>query len=67
MAEGFTDVPGPQRSGHIVEDAEDAGVVRVLGQVRWGSRKPVGETLPCDREVFEVCLRLLSWHPGALR
>lgn len=33
VAEVFADVTGPQRAGGLVEDTEDAGVVRVLGQV----------------------------------
>ncbi len=62
VVEGFAHVPGPKWSGRVVEDTEDAGVVRVLGQVRWDGREPVGEGgdgLPRDREVFEVGLCLL--------
>jgi hypothetical protein len=45
----------------VVEDGEDAGVVRVLGQVRRDGREPVGKAgngLASDREVLQVHLGL---------
>ncbi|GHJ26896.1 hypothetical protein TPA0910_13290 [Streptomyces hygroscopicus subsp. sporocinereus] len=61
MAEGLADVLGPQWSRSLVENGEDAGVVRMLGQFRRGGGDPVGEAgdgLAGDREVLEVCLGL---------
>ncbi|MFF4829383.1 hypothetical protein ACFY20_42070 [Streptomyces sp. NPDC001312] len=56
MAEGFGDVTGPEGAGGLVEDGEDAGVVRVLGQVERGGLggDPVGKSgdgLPGDRQM----------------
>lgn len=45
----------------MVEDGEDAAVVRALGQVRRDGREPVGEAgdgLASDREVLQVRLGL---------
>lgn len=45
----------------MVEDGDDAGVVRVLGQVRREGREPVGEAsdgLARSREVLQVHLGL---------
>ncbi|GLV79192.1 hypothetical protein Shyhy02_71920 [Streptomyces hygroscopicus subsp. hygroscopicus] len=61
MAEDLADVRGPQWSGRLVEHREDASVVRMPGQFRWGCGEPVGQagdSLAGDREVLEVCLRL---------
>ncbi|MEU2353527.1 hypothetical protein [Streptomyces misionensis] len=61
VIEGFADAAGSEGAGGFVEDGEDAGVVRVLGQVRRVGLdgNPVGEGrdgLPGDRQVFEVGL-----------
>lgn len=61
VAESLADVPRPLWSGRVVEGVEDAGVVRVLGQVRWGSGKPVGEAGDGgagDREMLQMGLGL---------
>ncbi|MGW2768834.1 hypothetical protein [Streptomyces sp. NPDC001275] len=36
VVEGFADIAGPEGAGGLVEDGEDTGVVRVLGQVGRG-------------------------------
>ncbi|MDX3326937.1 hypothetical protein [Streptomyces sp. NPDC008312] len=63
VVEGFADIASPKRVGGLIEDGEDAEVVRVLGQIRHGDLggDPVGEGgdgLPGDREVFDVGLGL---------
>ncbi|MFD6171114.1 hypothetical protein [Streptomyces coeruleorubidus] len=61
VVKGFADITGPQRAGDLVEDSTTRGVVRMLGQVRRGGRESVseaGDSLPGDREVFEVGLGL---------
>jgi hypothetical protein len=59
----LADVASPEGAGGLVEDGEDAGVVRVLGQVWRGrlDREAVSESsdgLPGDREVLEMGLSL---------
>jgi hypothetical protein len=42
VAESLADVLGPQEVGRVVEDSEDAWLVRVFGQLRRGCGEPVG-------------------------
>ncbi|MFK4213764.1 hypothetical protein [Streptomyces sp. NPDC030920] len=63
VVEGFAAIAGPERTGDLDENSEDAWVVRVLGQVgRAGlGGDPVreaGDGLPGDRQVFEKGLSL---------
>ncbi|MEU1306779.1 MULTISPECIES: hypothetical protein [Streptomyces] len=61
--EGLADVSGPQRTGGVVEDGEDARVVRVLRQLQTScwvdrlGRDSVGEAgdgRAGDGEVFQT-------------
>lgn len=58
VVEGFADIAGPEGARGLVEDGEDAGVVRVLGRVRVGGEPSAegGDGLPGDGQVLEVGL-----------
>lgn len=63
VVEGLADVASPEGADGLVEEGEDAGVVRGFGHAGRGGLggQPVGEGgdgLPGDREVFEVGLGL---------